>query len=292
MALDYREAHHARVFVAITFHYAKHRLRELFQVIKALSGFMTAGLDVIVATNTSDENEIASIQRLCGPLLEFASHSSDCQKSLEIHSFPNLTDPLLLPWAHKPLIVQRFLREPDYTHYIYLEDDIQFSFANLCYFLKYRQSLRRVGLLPSFVRVEYNFSDDELYSSDQTGFIPIDNRAAVRRDGLLFMNIGNPYNAAFVLDRELAEEYAATRSFRLETSETVHQWGPRERAARGLCFENVPAGFNSRFVVPVSPFDLMVPAYAYLYHTANNYANDPGSGFGKILLRRLFASRA
>ncbi len=198
---------------------------------------MTAGLDVIVATNTSDENEIASIQRLCGPLLEFASHSSDCQKSLEIHSFPNLTDPLLLPWAHKPLIVQRFLREPDYTHYIYLEDDIQFSFANLCYFLKYRQSLRRVGLLPSFVRVEYNFSDDELYSSDQTGFIPIDNRAAVRRDGLLFMNIGNPYNAAFVLDRELAEEL-------LQPGHSG--WRPAKQFINGVHGNEQPGDFASK----------------------------------------------
>lgn len=290
MLTDYSQAHQARLLVAITFHYSKKRLPELFQVVKTLSGFSTAALDIIVATNTTDAEEIDSIRRMCGPLVSFATESSTCFKSLEVRSFAGLAHPFLLPWAHKKIIIDEFIDgRGGYTHYVYLEDDIEFSFTNLCYFLKYRPALRRWGLLPSFQRVEYNFSNDQLYSTDQVGITRTDNRRIVRLDGFWFMNMENPYSGMFILDQELAREYVATRSFDPAASNEVKRWGIRERAAMGLCFETPPNGFSSRFVVPANPIDLTVPGFAFLYHTPNNYANDPDDPLGKMLMTRLFS---
>ncbi len=289
MLINPSQAHQARLLVAITFHYRKQRLQYLFQVIKSLSCFPIAALDIVVATNTIQAEEIESIKRMCGPLVGFAMESSTCFKSIEVRSFPGLINPLHLPWAHKHLILDQFLNAGgEYTHYLYLEGDIEFSFTNFLYFLKYRPPLRRLGLLPSFLRVEYGFADDQLYCTDQVGIVRTDNRPVVKLDGLWFVNVDNPYNAMFMLDDELAREYVTSRSFGMETSSDVHRWDVRERAAMGLCFENVPNGFFSRYVIPINPIDRTVPSFSYLYHTPNNYANDPDGPFGKILMTRLF----
>ena len=227
---------------------------------------------------------------MCLPLVSFAAESSAFCKNLEVRSAPGLAHPYHLPWAHKQVITEEFLNGREvYTHYMYLEHDIEISFANFCYFLTYRPALRRFGLLPSFLRVEYNFSDDQLYSTDQVTVTRTDNRRIVRIDRFWFMNVENPYTAMFILDRDLAREYVASRSFDMDASSEVVQWGVRERAAMALCFESVPNGFYSRYVIPANPIDLTVPSLAYVYHTANNYANDPESGFGKMLMTRLFS---
>ena len=290
MLIDYRQAHEARLLVAITFHYGKQRLPALFQVVKTLSGFPVAALDIVVATNTTVAEEIESIRRMCAPLLGFASKSPGCFKSLEVRCFAGLAHPYLLPWAHKHLIVGQFLKGGGgHTHYVCLEDDIEFSFPNFCYFLTYRPALQRSGLLPSFLRVEYNFADDQLYCTDQLELTRIDNRRIVKLDRFWFMNMERPYTGMFILDHALAREYVASRSFDVEASGEVVRWGIRERAAMGLTFENVPAGFSSRYVVPANPIGLSVPGFAYIYHTANNYTNNPDEPLGKMLITRLFS---
>jgi hypothetical protein len=49
--------------------------------------------------------------------------------------------------------------------------------------------------------------------------------------------------------------------------------GVRERAAMGLCQENVPPPFQTRYLAPVS----RRTAVALVRHLPDNYANDPHS---------------
>jgi capsular polysaccharide biosynthesis protein len=290
MLADYADAHRARLLVTITFHFRKHRLRLLFQVIKTLSGFPTAVLDIVVVTNTAAAEDVAAIKRLCGPVVRFAAQSSASLKTLEVRSFPGLRNPWHLPWMHKQIIAGRFVGTPaEYTHYVNLEDDLEFSFENFCYFLKYRQVLSRWGVLPSFLRIELNYSDDQLYSTDQTESTRLDDRRVVKLDGLWFLCMDNPRAAMFVLDQELAREYIASRSFDLEASKQVSGWPVRERASMALCLENVPEGFLARHVVPADPLRLTMPSFAYIYHLANNYTNNPKSGLGKLPVTKLFS---
>ena len=62
----------------------------------------------------------------------------------------------------------------------------------------------------------------------------------------------------------------------------------RERAAMGLCFENIPVFFQSRYVVPVSTKTGIAPNYTWISHLPNNYANNPSIPFGKIRMNSLF----
>lgn len=290
MQLRYDVAHEARILVAITFHFRPDGLQYLFQVVKALSGFPVGALDIVIVTNTVAADEIRAIRRLCDPLIAFDAESSTSMKSLAVQSFPDLPDPRYLTWSHKEIISRKFVGRPDdYTHFIYVEDDIEFSFANFCYFLRYRAPLRRVGLIPSFLRVEYNHTLHELYCTDQWKLTKTENREKLSLDGMWFMNMENPYIGMFVLDQELADEYASSRSFHIEMSKEVHTWEVTERAAMGLCFETPPTGFYVRYVVPVDPSKLTVPGCALIYHVSNKYANMPEHPHGKMRIDHLFA---
>jgi hypothetical protein len=52
--------------------------------------------------------------------------------------------------------------------------------------------------------------------------------------------------------------------------------------AMGLCLENVPAPFQTRYVVPVSRLSSMTPGFAWLSHLPNNYADNPNTVLGKV----------
>jgi hypothetical protein len=58
----------------------------------------------------------------------------------------------------------------------------------------------------------------------------------------------------------------------------------------GLTFENPPAPFAYRVVVPVAIASRVAPSCAWLAHLPNNYANDPSHHLGKVAMTDLFAS--
>jgi hypothetical protein len=56
----------------------------------------------------------------------------------------------------------------------------------------------------------------------------------------------------------------------------------------GLCFDKVPPGFTSRYVVPV--LDGHAPAWCLVHHLPNNYANSTDPRFGKLPINQLFSA--
>jgi len=84
------------------------------------------------------------------------------------------------------------------------------------------------------------------------------------------------------LDRVLAGEYAASKSFDLDASKSISYWGTLERASMGLCWERPPRGFPVRHVVPVDEATMSVAPCCHVRHLPGNYANNPASQFGKL----------
>jgi hypothetical protein len=145
--------------------------------------------------------------------------------------------------------------------------------------------------IPSFQRIEYNDADNRLYLVDQIGVTDFSSRNRVNLDGYAFVNLDYPFNAIFILDRELALEYVETPSFDRERSKVVRpEWDVACRAAMGLCFENPPQGFAVCYVSPVDPSTLTIPSWSWVYHLPNNYAKDRLKPFAKTRTDRQFSS--
>ena len=281
-----------RILLDITFHYNKSRLQYLFQVVRAFSEFPIESMDIIIVTNVAEEDKLHDIMSLCSPLIAPHPARPGSNKTLSVESFPDLADPWHLTWCHKHLISGKFLdAKIAYSHYIHVEDDILVSFDNFCYFVRYRDLLRIKRLIPSFHRVEFNSNDNRLYLADQIGVSDFLSRQKVDVDEFAFVNPDYPYNAMFILDRDLALEYVNTRSFDRDRSVDVRpQWGLGERASMGLCFENPAEGFSCRYAIPVNHDTLMMPYWSWVYHIANNYTKNARVQFGKTQPNQLFSN--
>lgn len=272
-----------RVLACVTFHFDSSRLKYLAEILRALSEFSAAALHVSIVTNVGDKERVQVLQRLCFAALPGAT--------AEVSSHTNLGHPHDLAWCHKAIIANDFVDNNNgrFTHFIYLEDDIRLTNANFVYFLEGREILRDVGLLPAFVRTEYSTAKSTFVASDAFWpvYVPVQSHLEIA--GAQWINLPNPYNPCFILDADLAVEYVQSRSFHQNGSLSVCGWGIRERAAMGLCLENVPPMFQSRYVVPVKVPAGYVPAGCLISHLPNNYAEDPRSPLGKVRLDELFA---
>jgi hypothetical protein len=279
----HERARAARILTAISFHFDASRVRFLAEVLRSLAEYPVASMDVVIITNTFRHDQLALLRRLCAEVLS--------ESSASIRSYGDLSNPWNLTWCHKPIIATEFVdgNHGRYTHFIYLENDIRLSFVNFCYFLEYRERLRGFGLLPAFVRVEYSANLGGFVTSDVFWPIYVPAQSHIRLGDTVLMNVPNPYNPFFILDLELAQEYVQSRSFDREGSLEVSPWAVADRSAMGLCLENVPPPFQSRYLVPVSRQTGMVPACAWVWHLPNNYADNPNTVLGKVRMDELFA---
>jgi hypothetical protein len=278
------DARDARILVAITVHFNAARLEYLAEVLRSLAEFPVAAMHVVLITNTVAEAELGVLQRLCDEVL--------VGKSASLHRYEYLAHPFYLTWRHREFVATEFGdgSERKYTHFIYLEDDIRLSFMNFCYFVTYREVLRDAGLLPSFLRVEFNKTLNGYVNSDTK--VPVDLNEQPREDRgeMLLANMPFPYTACYVLDADLAREFLGTSSFGRERSRAMTEWDVRERAAMGLCYENIPNSFQCRYVVPIVKASGMALNCAWVSHLPNNYANDANSAFGKVRMDSLFVN--
>ncbi len=262
------------LLVAISFHYVQRRAPYLIDVVRALADFRVRRLDIRVMIN--DVPEAAALQSVLAGVLPTTA-------TVAVTRCGDLAHPFELTWAHKPLIADEFLAGASpYTHFVYLEDDMRFGPMNFRYFLEYRAPLAHSGLIPSFVRVEYGNEILEMRSTDHVRRLPYWRLRKIPLGPHVFVSPPNPYCALFVLDRPLAEEYVATNSFDLARSQAVRGWPTRERSAMGLCWENVPRGFRSRFAIPIDLSRGTAAAEAWVPHLPNNYIPRIRSGFGQV----------
>lgn len=215
-----------RLLVAISFHCSEKRKSDLFSVVRELCLCPCKTVDICIYTN-STETVLFDELKICFP-----------QSSIDLFSCPDLSHPYDLTWRHKRLIYSRFMEANyDYTHFLYLEDDEQFRFGNLEYFLNYRGKLSKYGLIPGFARVEWSSQGHCLVNTDNIEKQDVSKKSHVIVGDVKFIHLDNPYMGMFLLDKELILEYVKTKSFHIEESKEVWPWEVRERAAMGLMFD-------------------------------------------------------
>lgn len=274
-----------RLLATVTFHYAAHRIEFLADVLRNFAAFPVARRVIVIFTNTSKPDEQAQVRAVFRQL--GLKEGRDVR--LEVKS--DLLDPFHLAWAHKPIIRKFLARKSDFTHFVYVEDDERFSFENFSYFLDAREILRPFGLLPGFLRVEWNKTLHRYAHTDSTAPTDLSKNPFVPFRNWRFTAVDFPHDGCYVLDRELAREYAGSLSFDLNKSVERSTWGICERASMGLTFEAVPAPFKHRMVIPVSRRSPgVIPQCAWIFHLPNNYADNPRSPFGKIPMDKLLVN--
>jgi hypothetical protein len=285
-------AKNSRILAVIPLWYQKRTLLQFVDVVRTLCEFPIQHLHLVVQTNVIDNDTLATISNLL-------DHYRSERCKIELCSERNLLGQYDLYWRHRSLIVSLFFAGR-YTHFIYTENDVRFSFENFCYFLTFREPLAEHGLLPSFVRVEFSSSDAKYVSTDLVGrqelATTIANlpRRAIPVGTYLFVPLDNAYIGMYILDVDAALEFVTTNSFDIIQSKSVVCWEASERAASGLCVENVPAGFTSRYVVPIESQQNRISSCAWIYHLSNEFAENQNATnpFGRIAMNEVFSEPA
>lgn len=198
-----------------------------------------------------------------------------------------------LPWGHVPLL-RDAAQSGRFSHLLYLEDDMGFTDQHLRHWCRYRGPLAPLGLVPGFARFEWH--EGERYLVDVvTPLDPTVRRLALPSDhpGLCreVVNLENPYQGLYVLDRPLAAAYFSQPRSALRSRAMPVALGVRERAASGPLFDDVPAGLVSRNVVPVLEEGgrPRLDPDCLVEHMAGTYTADPTSAFGSLKVDDVFA---
>ena len=262
-----------RLLVCITFHYSETRIPILKKTCSRL-GELAEEVNVVILTN--EESNIPSLLRE----LETTSYQ------LKILAPKLLGHPYLLTWCHQQIFRDRIKEDTTTSHFMYIEDDIVITPENIEYWLEGREVLRNIGLIPSFLRYERSSRNSKLFATDLTRKVNplITPKAYVDSKEYAYMNLPQPYQGMYLLDRELIEEHLNCGS----SSPDFGSWPIREKATQGITFLNVPRPFSSRNVIGYSISTQAIDKRSLIHHAANNYVDDPGSQLGKVPIDTLF----
>ena len=245
-----------KLWVNIAFHYDTNRLQYLERVLESVKNIKTEKTHIVVNSNTH----------------------FPCTQNLEI--VDDLYDPYLLTWAHK-LYMPKFL-ESDFTHFVYLEDDMEITDKTFQYWVKTRELFKSndFNFIPGIHRVEYD-TNGTAYSLDALDRIQKESRPRLSIKNKEFISITEPYQGMFIMDRELVEEHISSRFF----NEVVmhNNYGIRESANLGNIYVNIPAGWQHRSLIPLTDF-----SDCWVHHNANNYIVNPNSRHSRIPTESLF----
>jgi hypothetical protein len=247
---------------------------------------------VCIITNLFDSDALAAIYA-CMPAqserFTVEIYNKDCDQ---------LPSPWLLTWVHKKLMLEAF-RDPSFTHFMCIEDDMEVTPANLRYWLHNREVLRPYNLYPSFLRVEWNIADSQWSMTDSVlgDSYSISKLPRLELEsGYQFINLPRTYQGMFLYDRELMQESINAISFDL--LKLIPDWhirilnndwplGLTEAAVFGLTYINIPHGCYSRNFLPFSSKYRIIDANCFVHHLPDKYTNMMNStdGNGKVHIR-------
>jgi hypothetical protein len=276
-----------KVIRAVAFHFRRERLPVLSKVIAAL----TSGpiyVKTVITTNTAEPKEISLIEQAL-------MNQSEAYLNVDIVPFPALPHPWLLPWAHKQLLATAF-KSGDYTHFAYTEDDIALTSTNLIHWIQMRESIGNDSpFYPSFSRIEYSTQRKGWFFTDLTSklWLELLPKLVLPRlgDDLGLYSLPNSYQAMYLYDNTLMEEYVGADEFQLHLCKELPNinhptWGGggvAEASARGISHRSVPVMFQSRNLMPIYTSTGLPHSGFLIHHTTNSYcdANFP-EGFGTV----------
>jgi hypothetical protein len=197
-----------------------------------------------------------------------------------------------LTWAHLP-VLKAAHRSGRFSHLIYLEDDMHLTERHLRYWCSFREPMWGLGLIPGFVR--YELFGGEIFLTDQVKPRPPEQERQSLVNGEptgwdSVVPLSNPYQAFYILDRQLAAAHFRHSVMRSSLRSRVIRWDVRARAAAGPIFDDVPPGHLARNPVPVAhdgQHQALHPD-CLIEHLPATYAQRPEHILGSLRVGDLF----
>jgi hypothetical protein len=263
-----------KLVIAVTFHYKEERIKYLEKIASQFH-LLSDELSVHIFTNQSDEYK----------KLMLIGHVKQSRNfEVEIHTPTYLGHAKLLTWSHLYFFRKLFNSDLSISHFMYLEDDIFITLQNIEYWLKARQALATQMLIPSFLRYELKKDSEDLYATDCTKKVNFFKLPKIKSSvNYYYLNLPEPYQGMYLLDRELMSEHLNGASSIPEYT----PWGISEKAAAGLTFMKVPQACYSRNFIGYDLGNKRIDQNSLIHHLPNNYANNSASPHGKIKVNEL-----
>jgi len=186
----------------------------------------------------------------------------------------------LLTWVHKSQMKTDVeSRRGDLnSYYLYLEDDALFTDANLRYFIDFLPTMKKLGLIPGFIRSEWSSLYDCWTHPDSFSRLSFDQDIYEYPFDSSFKLIQreNPYSASILLDQSLAEEYFQSESSVQQLACYKHPiiFDIGSTAALGLICENVPEGYKIRTALVCNSSNFYPVPGSVIRHLDDRYGND------------------
>jgi len=247
----------------------------LAQVIRALEMISCKSLSINVYSNK--EQSIATSRnstRISWTVPESYKRMNSFNNSPWEEGDPD--SPWNLVWENRATLQRLHNTElPGETLFLILENDVLFSSENLIYWLDEREKLRKSGLLPGFIRIEYSNIRNEWLCIDihDRKYLNTPNFIEHHEiSGSTYAQISKLYNGLIILDRELLGEFVKSIAFDKKLSKSLIWWDIGARASAGLQFVNTPQGFSDRYLIALEKSTGEIHAGSFVHHLPNLYS--------------------
>lgn len=267
-----------KIAIVICFYFNKKNINELTKTCKNLKN-LGKKIDVTIITNDIKKNKKSFLSRKLRLVLK--------KFKIIIHNIP---EPNLLPWFSISVMKQKIL-DKSFSHFLYLEHDMLLYKKNLIYWCKFRTILKSKNLIPAFLRTEKN-KNNEIFAVDAINKIDFKNDPKIyinsKKDG--FINNKNPYQAIYLMDRDLMKEYlnspASTVDFGFFNQELRNKYPIKELVNVSIAYSNIPYGYYNRYMIPFTN-KKEIPDFCLIEHSSNKYVNLKNKFFSKINIKKL-----
>ena len=281
--LKQKDNYPKKLAIVVCFYFNKKKLDILKKTIKEVCSY-NFKIDLTLITNQLSNNQKKDLERLAKPKI----------KKINIHQIKDLPDGNLLPWFSINVMQKKF-NDKSNSHFMFLEDDILINDENICYWVYFRRILKKVNLVPGFLRCE-NYKN-ELYAVDNWKKLIQNKNPKFLTDSneFGFINSRYPYSGMYLMDRDLMKEYLSSNAIKIDSSFTNKflrtTYPIKELLNISYAYLNVPKGFYNKLMIPIYTKG-KIPHYCIIEHADVQYANSKklvGMGYGQIKLKNLLS---
>jgi len=253
-----------KLAIAATFYYSEDRGVVYLEKIAKHFSSLADKVIVHIFTNIYDSDPRVTLSKVI-------KQNTDLEVYIHTYNPLNFKNPYFLTWTHVPFFKYLFESDKSITHFMYIEADMLITRGNIDYWLTAREQLRPVRLIPSFIRYELNYNDNNLYATDLQHRLDFRYLSHVQiSENYFYLNLRFPYQGMYLLDRELMREHLAGPFLKYIPN---HIWGIPEQAAAGITFLNVPKEFYSRNLIGFDLKTRKLDINSLVHHTPNNFTN-------------------